>query len=87
MRVHLDGKPKCGMKKVISKRKFYRIFTPLYARRQARLITTTVCVSRRAASLRRDFYYGGLLYREEQDLTKPVPECYSYYRYDLRRLQ
>jgi len=91
--ISLKDVNKCGMKKTISRSKFLRVHRLLhatgYAPRPVCLTTSAVSWADdgRLAKQVSDFYHAGFLYRREQDLAKPEPDCFSYYRYDLRRLQ
>ena len=88
----LDYKPKCGFRKQISSHKFFRIYgtvvrSTIIANGPATKMTDTVAMyNKRAVYLKSSFFHEGLMYSRVQDLSLPAPECFTYYRYDLRRL-
>jgi len=92
MIVNMHHNPKCGVKKKISRYKFFRTYGLLQSdcskctSSSPRLTHTVLLSDGKAVQQNSDFFFNGFLYRKVHDLSKREPESHSYYRYDIRRI-
>ena len=77
---------KCGMKKQISRSKWLRVVRQEFRRTKRNLDTSENYCDGRWVGFK-DKQVVGHLYRRMHDQSKPIPECFTYYRYDLTQLK